>query len=317
MIRLAGWTIVLAFCAFAADWNPRAAAGYLDGRQKEWFGWATAKSPGGPCVSCHTGVTYLMARPVLRKALNEPLPTVYETGLLDGLRARVDKRESKEVSTLFPKAPAASQAVGVESFHAAVFLGSREAIDRMWSLQEGDGGWRWFSLNLDPWEKPVSRFYGAALAAGVKGTTPQRASLRAFLDKEQASQPLHNRLLLLWTPGIQGAASVRDELLKKQQADGTWTIESLGPWDKPATATNESYATAYAALSLLKSGVKPSDPKLRRALDWLAAHQDPVTGAWPGESMNKKYPPESMMVKFMSDAATAYGSMALIQGGRQ
>src|SRR5262249_9742244 len=169
MTRLVALTLVFAASIFAADWNPRAAANYLDGRQKEWFAWSTAKSPGGPCVSCHTGATYLIARPVIRKALNEPQPTVYETGLLDALRARVDKRESKDIMPQFPKEPAASQVAGVESIHAAIFLGSREAADRMWSLEESDGGWRWFSLNLDPWEKPVSRFYGAALAASVKG----------------------------------------------------------------------------------------------------------------------------------------------------
>ena len=34
-----------------ADWNPRAAADYLDARQKAWFAWAPAKASGGPCIS--------------------------------------------------------------------------------------------------------------------------------------------------------------------------------------------------------------------------------------------------------------------------
>jgi len=317
MTRIAGLALLFASSTFAADWNPRLAADYLDGRQKEWFAWATAKSPGGPCVSCHTGVTYLMARPALRKVLGEAQPTVYETGLLDGMRARVDKRESKDIAPLFPKEPAASQAVGVEAIHAAVLLGSREAIDRMWSLQSEDGGWNWFSLKLDPWEMPPSRFYGAALAARVSGNPKQTAGLKSYLAREQAAQPLHNRMMLLWLADAKEAKAIREELLKKQQQDGTWTMESLGPWEKPATAANQGYATSFAALALLKSGVKQGDPRLRRALDWLAAHQDRATGAWPGESMNKKYPPESMMVKFMSDAATAYASLALIEGGRR
>src|SRR5262249_17977301 len=156
-----------------------------------------------------TGATYLMARPVLRKALKESQPTVYETGLLDAMRARVDKRESKDIMPLFPKEPAASQAVGVEAIHAAIFLKSPEAIDRMWSLEESDGGWHWFSLNLDPWEKPVSRFYGAALAAGVAASPQQAARVKAYLEKEQGSQPMHNRLLLLWTPGMKDAKAIR------------------------------------------------------------------------------------------------------------
>ena len=66
----------------SADWSPELAARYLDGRQKEWFAWKTARSPDGPCVACHTGMTYLLARPALRKRLGESQPTMYEVGLL-------------------------------------------------------------------------------------------------------------------------------------------------------------------------------------------------------------------------------------------
>ena len=73
----------------AGDWNPKLAAQYLDSRQKEWFAWPAAKSYGGPCISCHTGATYLLARPALRRALGEADPATYETKLVEGLRARV------------------------------------------------------------------------------------------------------------------------------------------------------------------------------------------------------------------------------------
>src|SRR5262245_26096160 len=73
----------------AADWNPKLAAQYLDGRQKEWFAWKPAMSANGPCVSCHTGMTYLMARPVLRRALKEPEPTEFERGYMARLRTNV------------------------------------------------------------------------------------------------------------------------------------------------------------------------------------------------------------------------------------
>ena len=65
------FVILLAPLAQCADWSPRLAAEYLEGRQKEWFAWPAAKAPGGPCISCHTGMTYLLARPALRKALGE------------------------------------------------------------------------------------------------------------------------------------------------------------------------------------------------------------------------------------------------------
>src|ERR1700736_4168378 len=112
---------------FCADWNPRLAAEYLDSRQKEWFSWPAAKAPGGACLSCHTGMTYLFVRPALRRALGESRPTPYETGLLNALRARIDKKEAKELFPAFAKEPAASQAVGVEAILSALFLARDEA----------------------------------------------------------------------------------------------------------------------------------------------------------------------------------------------
>src|SRR5262245_50904586 len=44
---------------FAQGWSARMAADYLDSRQEKWFVWPTAQSKDGPCVSCHTGITYL------------------------------------------------------------------------------------------------------------------------------------------------------------------------------------------------------------------------------------------------------------------
>src|ERR1035437_5407130 len=99
--------------AGGADWNPRLAAQYLDSRPEEGFVSAGAK----PCVSCHTGVTYLLARPALGKALGEDTPTVYETGLLASLRSRMDQKE-----------PAAAPGLGVESILAARFLATGEAL---------------------------------------------------------------------------------------------------------------------------------------------------------------------------------------------
>src|SRR6266700_3789503 len=74
------------------DWNPALAAAYLDARQEAWFAWPRAQSPDGPCISCHTGMPYLLARPALRKLLHENTPTMYEQGLLH----RLDSRAGKE-----------------------------------------------------------------------------------------------------------------------------------------------------------------------------------------------------------------------------
>src|ERR1700722_16172210 len=84
--KVAGLLLAAALPVCCADWSPRLAANYLDGRQQQWSVWPTAAGPGGACISCHTGLTYLLARPALRQALGEAQPTEYEKLILDGLR---------------------------------------------------------------------------------------------------------------------------------------------------------------------------------------------------------------------------------------
>ena len=209
----------------------------------------------------------------------------------------------------------------------------------MWSLQirEGkdQGAWAWFSLDLDPWETPDSRFYGAALAAMAVASAPpeyrKRPEIReridamtSYLQGARDGQPLHNRLLLLWTnlPGAlpkPARKALLDEIWSKQAADGGWTIQSLGPWKArpaaPPASGSDSYATGMAAFALEQSRIPRTDPRLTRALDWLKSHQDPASGSWAADSMNKRFEDGSMQIRFMRDAATAFASLALIGPG--
>jgi hypothetical protein len=130
-------------------------------------------------------------------------------------------------------------------------------------------------------------------------------------------------LLLLWAsaklPDVLPEATRRQilsEVWQKQQADGGWTIESLGPWKKreaaPPSEGSNSYATALAAFTLQQAGIPRSDARMIRATDWLKAHQDTETGSWRAVSMNKKYEAGSMPLLFMRDAATAFAALALL-----
>jgi squalene-hopene/tetraprenyl-beta-curcumene cyclase len=149
--------------------------------------------------------------------------------------------------------------------------------------------------------------------------------LTAYLRAATAAQPLHNRPLLLRTArqlpdAVQDARqSIIEETLKKQRPDGSWTIAALGPWnDHPAApSANDAsaYATAVAAFALEQAGVSRSDPKLKKALDWLRTKQDPQFGYWAANSMNKRREPGSMPEGFMRDAATGFAVLALIGGG--
>ena len=84
------------------------------------------------------------------------------------------------------------------------------------------------------------------------------------------------------------------------------------PTAAPDPASDGS-ATGLVALVLQRAGVPRSNPQLSRALDWLTQHQDGTTGQWPASSLNKKRDPASDVGKFMSDAATAYAVMALVE----
>jgi squalene-hopene/tetraprenyl-beta-curcumene cyclase len=314
-----------------ASWDPALAASYLDGRQQEWFAWRTAQSADGPCVSCHTGMPYLLARPALRAVLKENAPTMYETGLRARLAAHAGEK---------PKAALQS----VETIMAAMFVREPEAqrntFAQLWSLQQTDGalkgGWQWYNANLDPWETSPQFRYGAALAAlaiggaprDVRDTADAQQRIRAlvdFLNDDLANRPGHVKLAVLWAStalqsilGAEAKRAIVDEVLKKQQPDGGWSLDALGPWSEhpaaPATldrAGSNSYATAFTTYVLQQTAARNVTAATTRALEWLRVHQDRRTGAWPATSMNKTYPVGSMEEKFLQDAATAFAAAAL------
>ena len=79
--------------AAQSDWDRPAAAQYLDDRINLWFGRATQLETGEgkvACLSCHTVVPYLWARPALRKAMQITEPTSQEARLLDNVTRRVE-----------------------------------------------------------------------------------------------------------------------------------------------------------------------------------------------------------------------------------
>src|SRR5215831_14837718 len=141
LIRFALVAVLFSIPASAQDWSPQLAAKYLDARQKDWFAWPTAQAAEGPCVSCHTGMTYLLARPALRQSLHETEPTVYESGLIEALRKRVQKKTPEELAVK------PSQALGVEAIFSALFLARQDlqkndlspdamrAFEQLWSMQ--------------------------------------------------------------------------------------------------------------------------------------------------------------------------------------
>jgi hypothetical protein len=322
--------LLSAAAAWGADWNPAAAAKYLDGRAAEWAVWKRAAKEGGPCVSCHTTLGYLMARPLLRQKLGESAPTEFENGLLAGVKVRTAGAAPSPAADNTQKVLAALVLAMDDARRGKGLAAETEAALRaMWATQREDGAWGWTDANLEPWEVSESFYYGAALAAvatviapdGYKDRPEIRgnvARLNSYLREHREGQPLANRLVVAWADREIAGGAVA-EAWSKQGEDGGWTLAALGPWrERPkapdpkamTSAASNAYATAWAASMLRLSGVKPGEPRMARALAWLRGHQDPA-GYWDAVSMNHSYESGSMMEKFMRDAATAYAALAL------
>lgn len=247
-----------------SNWDPKAAASYLDRRMEWWINWkSAARDHGTFCFSCHTAVPYALARPALRATLAERAAPAPEKQLMDDVRLRV--RLWEETSPFYTDqyvAPGKSaESRGTEAVLSALMLawddaGTRRlsedttsAFDHMWAEQHksGDnaGAWSWLDFELSPWEVSDAQYYGAALAALAVGLAPEDYRshpqvqdhlrlLRGYLTRNYPVQSLHHRVVLLWAstklPGLldvgQQQALVA-EVLRAQNADGGWSLSAL------------------------------------------------------------------------------------------
>ena len=322
-------TILLPLSAHA--WNRQRAFDYLEARQQLWMDWKAAQKQGGSCVSCHTGLPYLMARHALHEQQQRPL----ERALAAGVKTRLLANDPppQMLSNAGVDAVLNVFVLSLERRNATEPLKDVDRAALKWlgtnQVQTGGarGSWTWFHLDLHPVESENSNYFGAALAAMALASYPgenNAGALRGYLQREAANQPLRNRLALLLAGSKDRLAlpkTVKKQVLRDlwaaQQSDGGWTSASLGPWKAhektpPEDSGSNAYATAWAAFTARQAGVPCSDAKLKRALAWLDPRQDAESGAWASVSMNKTYPAGSMQSKFMTDAATGYAAAALV-----
>jgi squalene-hopene/tetraprenyl-beta-curcumene cyclase len=290
---VAGTAISLAACVFAngnpkhadasLDWNPRAAASYLDQREAWWSTWSVAaRDHDTYCVSCHTVLPYAMARPALRTTLAEAGQPAPERSLIENVTKRV--RLWNEVAPFYSDeargVPKTAESRGTESIMNAMVLiandvptgklsaDSRLALANMWALQlktgEARGAWSWIEFHNSPWEGN-SQYYGAEIAALAIGMAPENykssseiqpslKSLREYLLRESSSQVLIDRVMLVWIsaklPGMLSPTqqkSTVDEALAKQQPDGGFSLSSfVGSWKRRDDSALEMKSDGYA-----------------------------------------------------------------------
>lgn len=246
-----------------SSWNPKAAAEYLDQREVTWMGWpGAARDHETFCISCHTVMPYVLARPTLRAVLAEQSPSDDERKILADVIKRV--RLWNEVGPYYTDSgygngkPAESR--GTESVLNALILAANDAqggklsevtlaaFNNMWALQrtagEAKGSWAWLQFGMEPWEAKDSQYYGAAIAAIAVGIAPENyrsrpeiqeklGLLRDYLNRESQGQSTMNRVVLLWAstklPGIldkEQRQSIVREIKDRQRSDGGWELSS-------------------------------------------------------------------------------------------
>src|SRR5262249_27220813 len=86
-----------------STWKPSAAAKYLDEREKTWLEFKSAKRGEGDgqttCVSCHSVLPYVMARPALRRITKTETPTDHEKQLFARTVKRVENWKNLDTPT--------------------------------------------------------------------------------------------------------------------------------------------------------------------------------------------------------------------------
>jgi len=333
-------------------WDAAAAAHYLDTRLDWWRHWPkAARDHDTSCISCHTALPHVLARPSLRMSLHETARSPAELAMFDDVTKRVYMWHDIDPFYTDQKngMPKSGESRGVESVLNALFLvtrdnerglfgtDTRQAFAQMWSMQiqtgEMKGGFPWLNFHLEPWESPSATYWGATLAAlavarapaayaADPAVVPQIDLLRTYLRGGLTGQSLYSRALILIADselhGIadpaQRAAIVAD-LAAAQGADGGWSLPALAPWQRvdksPLPTESDGYATAIVAFALREAALPAGAAPLAKAKRWLIAHQDKATGAIPAKSINKDRKVTTDAYLFMTDHATGIAALVL------
>jgi squalene-hopene/tetraprenyl-beta-curcumene cyclase len=298
----------------AKSYSPAKAAEFLDSTCLAW-------TRERHCGSCHTNYPYLMARPALKEgdlAAFREVRKFFEDRAAhwDTAKPRWDAEVVATAATL-----AISDAYTTGKLHPL----TRQALDRMWTLQKKDGGWSWLKCNWAPFEH--DDYYGAVLAAvgvGYAGreyqeSEPARIGLAKLRGYFQETPPpdLHHKTWLLWAaqrlPGLMSKAEQQatiKQLRALQQKDGGWSLPSLGSWKRRDGKPNDPYApsdgygTGLVIFVLREAGTPAADEQLQRGLAWLRSHQR-QSGLWFTRSLNND------RHHYISHAGTAFAVLAL------
>jgi squalene-hopene/tetraprenyl-beta-curcumene cyclase len=277
------------------------------------------------CGTCHTNYPYLVARPAFRDFAAPAMAEVrgfFERRVAhwgDPDNAAKPRWDAEVVAT------AAALAFNDAGTTGTLHPLTRQALDRVWTVQKRDGGFDWLKCDWPPFEH--DDYYGAIVAALGAGHAPDGyartpgarkglARLRAYFSANPPPD-LHHQTMLLWAStrldGLMTAGERKatiSRLRELQQADGGWCLPSLGQWRRrdgtpnDPKAPSDGYATGLVLFVLRQASVPASDEALRRGVAWLLSHQR-ASGRWFTRSLNNDKD------HYITNAGTAFAVLAL------
>jgi squalene-hopene/tetraprenyl-beta-curcumene cyclase len=294
-------------------------AAFLDHQSRAW-------TQVRKCGTCHTNYPYLLAR----GQLGGDLAALQEVrGFFEQRIANWDsgKKEDKPRWDTEVVATAATLAIQDALTTGKLQPLTRQALDRMWTLQRADGGWDWIKCAWPPMEH--DDYYGVVYAAVGVGHAPDKYAqsesakpgmekLRRYFNFKTNPPPsLHHKAMLLWaSQKVDGLMSDKMrkstiiELLALQKTDGGWSLPSLGDWvgrdelPNDKNAPSDGYATGLVIYILRQAGQPAKSEPIQKGVAWLKSNQR-ESGRWFTRSVNTNH------YHFITHAGTAYAVLAL------
>jgi squalene-hopene/tetraprenyl-beta-curcumene cyclase len=277
------------------------------------------------CGTCHTNYPYLVARPVLK----DPAPAAMAEirHFFEERVAHWDdaKKGAKPLWDAEIVSTAAALAMNDSATSGKLHPRTRQALDRVWTVQKPDGGFDWLKCGWPPLEH--DDFYGAIVAALGVGHAPEGYAqtpaalagvkqLHSYFSKN-AAPSFHHQVMLLWaSTRLDGLVTAEQRsatiarVRELQRADGGWNLPSLGDWKRhdgnsnDRTAASDGYATGLSVFVLRQAGVPASDPCPRRGVAWLLSNQR-ASGRWFTRSLSTD------AHHYITHAGTAFAVLAL------
>ena len=306
--------------AFSKTLSLGKAAEFLDSVALQWH------SKKG-CVTCHTNVPYLIARPILEsKTPVEAITRKLFESTSASLKASMDKGVKPPALDLIPTV--AALALNDRSAGNTLQPATKMGLDLIWGLQREDGGWDWKNpYNHEPFEQ--DEYFGVALAAWAVAAAPEQyaatpaaekgiAKLQHYFASRDAPTLFHRAFAVLASTYaidfLNGAARkdfLRD-IFALQKKDGGWSLFDLGPWKVPTPKfegmpESDGLATGLMLLVALRLETNVADPKVAAGLQWLEKNQR-ESGWWFTPSIGKVRP-----TGLLANAGTAYAVLAWVE----